>query len=247
MLGYNSILSHNDYIPHEYQNSFLAYYQYRLGNKDNDDIRSINHGISSAVKLYDILKQLHGENAHTDSNGLRWGPAIFNSSVVPAVWYILAHNIWPAVEHTDRAKRYEEEGLSNLTQHFGWSFIHFDQHPMLFLLCFIDTIEPIKLLQKKYSCLSADACLASVIMTVGKNCIHIGFDPSKINACCDKFDDYYLAAIVKGLNFLVCGNFKIADGDKEIVCFFKEGKKKVTSQDSQHEHQNSNLSEESNV
>ena len=37
-------------------------------------------------------------------------------------------------------------------------------------------------------------------------------------------DDYYLAAIIKDLNLLVCGNLEISDGDKEIVCFLR-GKK----------------------
>lgn len=249
--GYDLIFSCNNYIPQEYQDSFLKYYQYtqmRRKNK-NPNIRSIDHGISSAIKLYDFLQGLHCGETHPEPSNLRWGPEILKSSVVPAVWYILAHNIWPAVKHTDRAKRYKDKGLSNLIQRYGRSFIKFNQHPVLFLLCFIDTVEPIKLLQQKDN-LSIIQCLESVKMAVDHNCIHIGFNAKEIcpDSClASKFHDYYLAAIVKNLNFLVCGNFKIADGDNEIVCFLNEEKSKDTSQDSQQEQENSNLVEDADV
>ena len=220
----------------------------RRKNK-NPNIRSIDHGISSAIKLYDFLQGLHCGETHPEPSNLRWGPEILKSSVVPAVWYILAHNIWPAVKHTDRAKRYKDKGLSNLIQRYGRSFIKFNQHPVLFLLCFIDTVEPIKLLQQKDN-LSIIQCLESVKMAVDHNCIHIGFNAKEIcpDSClASKFHDYYLAAIVKNLNFLVCGNFKIADGDNEIVCFLNEEKSKDTSQDSQQEQENSNLVEDADV
>jgi hypothetical protein len=63
---------------------------------------------------------------------------------VPAAWTIICHHIRSAEETSDTAERYRSFGLSNLITKEGKPLIHLDKHPLLFLLCLVDTIEPIK-------------------------------------------------------------------------------------------------------
>lgn len=205
-------------IPEDYKESILKYYQFRKEKS------LVDHGVAGAVLLHDILKPVH--SYPHEYNNLKWGPDIFKKDILPCTLYILAHNIWTASENTDRASEYKEKGLSSLIQPIGRFFIHFEKHPMLFLLCFVDTIEPIKLLQKKDN-LTTKQCLESVTMDVESNNIHISFDRIPCSGSCLgwNFNDYYLSAIVKNLNFLVCGSFKIATGNDEIVCHLQTSRK----------------------
>ena len=217
LVGYKDLFSTSCKIPLKLRKSALAYYK----NKLEENPCHINHGIGSAVLLYDRLKPLHEEERVSD--GLKFGPKIFKFSLIPVIWYIIAHNIWTATEKTDNAEKYRKNGLENLVQTIGKSLIDFKKHGMLFLLCFVDTIEPIKLLNKKDANLTFDQCLECVTMKVASNTISIGFNSSvlKDKSCLgNKFSDYYLAAIVYNLNFLINHDFKIGTGNKEIVCQF---------------------------
>ncbi len=69
---------------------------------------------------------------------------IFKWYNVPSAWAIICHNIWLAEKDSKDAEKYENFGLGGLIYSQGESPISYYNHPLLFLLDFVDTIDPVK-------------------------------------------------------------------------------------------------------
>ena len=113
----------------------------RIGN------RRLDHGFAGGTMLYKNLKKLHNTGNETrpiGTNALQFGPHIFNRYNIPCAWTILCHNIWTAFSGRRKADVYRDCGLEGLIFEENNSPINFREHPLLFLLDFVDTIDPIK-------------------------------------------------------------------------------------------------------
>ncbi len=120
-----------------------SYYKYRINEHNKAD-----HGIVSAMVLYDSLmvsqekKKNIAKTAFVVSEKPIIGTHIENAIAIFAQ-SIARHNMWYATD--DNKDIYRKYGLNELIVSEEKSTkIFFGNNPMLFLLCFIDSIEPVK-------------------------------------------------------------------------------------------------------
>ena len=112
----------------------------------------LDHGISAGILLYKLMKENYEnkkeeKGTRKDSfefNNLLWSQKLLDTLVSQAAWAIIAHNIWLLpTDAEDKKKRvYEEYGLKDLIR--DDPLIEPDKHPLLFLLCLVDSLEPLK-------------------------------------------------------------------------------------------------------
>ena len=134
-------------IPEKLRKNAILYFQLRLQcPRFNPYNLCIDHGVAGGVRMYNLLEKIHsGEYICSDiPNTLLHGRPIFESNIVPAAWTIICHNIWTCLKGSKDELRYTSLGLSDLVIGKGHPLIKLQEHPFLFLLCLIDTIEPIK-------------------------------------------------------------------------------------------------------
>ena len=135
-------------IPREYISSCKLYYLTRRGTSLLGHKPCVDHGIYGGLLLLKRLRNLHSSNIIVENeNGdkiLLWGRPIFEHYIVNAAWAIIAHNIFLAEFGTQNACKYYFLGLNQLVYLHGFSPIRPSKHPFLFLLCLVDSIEPIK-------------------------------------------------------------------------------------------------------
>jgi hypothetical protein len=137
--GYNR-LNNSAGVPQIYEKNYRLYFKYRIKRHGRYD-----HGICAAHILYNDLRQIRKErhwNKRLDS--------IYNY----AAWVILAHNIWYVKDSSSYdAKVYEKFKLNDLILKEedidnGTYPIELSKYPLLFLLCLVDSIEPLKKIKK---------------------------------------------------------------------------------------------------
>ena len=134
-------------------------------------------------KIKDIFNELKNDKsckklAKTPA-GLIFGDPILNNHIACAAWTIICHNIWVHKRGTCEAKKYEEIGLNELIHNkTDKRFIQLKEHPLLFLLCLVDTIEPVKELERNET-MPAEAikkCLETTSVSIKGGDKHVIID-----------------------------------------------------------------------
>lgn len=128
------------FCPRFSKELIYKYEKYRANKGSND------HGILAGSILFDSLyneyeKKLDGKKMIIDESLVYW-----RRDQLDQLAYIsdaiIGHNIW--VPDLDKEKEYEENGLQELIDPNGQKRLNFNQYPLHFLLCLLDTLEPIK-------------------------------------------------------------------------------------------------------
>ena len=146
-------------IPTVYNKIWKKYYKYRLDEGRND------HGIFGGLLFYND-RFLQYENLKKEAekepfkhDGVWWSKKIVEEVHAYVAWIIIAHNIWYLSEDDDRyedkKKKYADFGLKDLILKKGKkSKITLQEYPLLFLLCIVDTIDPVKHCKKNNNILA---------------------------------------------------------------------------------------------
>lgn len=163
--------SNDDFIPANNQTLDIISdnlgLQYNLSNKDTTGIieryyryritaatPTIDHGIIGAMMLYDSLLKRNNKMEKIAKTAIMVceKPMYGEKNKANILKYsldIARHNMWFASTNDD-IKKYESLGLNDLIVRSDDSHkISFKKEPMLFLLCLIDTIDPIKTYSEK--------------------------------------------------------------------------------------------------
>lgn len=141
------------FVPTYSKKLIENYYRYA-----HDEFRNRDHGIIGGALFYDKIVRIFNEKTSglepdsagkypvKDSDHLSW-----NRSILDAAAYIsdaiMAHNLWTCSPESETAKKYKEYKLDELiisSDEKKISISRPESNPLLFLLCFLDTIEPIK-------------------------------------------------------------------------------------------------------
>ena len=166
---YTDIIEHKNMLGKDYLNapfpmlgtpeklwkSARKYFYKRRKNKDfmENGLTCVYHGFAGGFTLFEKLRELHNKYKHephenplfpTSDKQLVFDPLIFQWYNVPSAWAIICHNIWLAVAGSVTADKYEQFGLEDLVFPANKSPIKLKSHPLLFLLDFVDTLDPLK-------------------------------------------------------------------------------------------------------
>ena len=85
---------------------------------------------------------------------------------------IVCHNIWMAYDE-EKKNLYQEKGLDELVINCDNDRLNINNYPLQFILCLLDTIEPIK----RFRSLDAKTVLENVFIDIWDNTIKIGCSP----------------------------------------------------------------------
>ncbi len=153
-----------------------------------------DHGIVGGVKLYHDLCELRKVKSRENNDPLYWGINLEKDYSV-AAWAIACHNIFYDNGNTAFTSCYKQLGLEKLicSNDKEKYQIRIDRHPIFYLLCLVDSIEPIKTI-KKYD------ALKKVKLGVETNQIVIQVDSSCTSCgsiiCQSKMEVYFEKAIM---------------------------------------------------
>ena len=226
-------------IPREYISACNSYYFTRKSTSLLGHKACVDHGIYGGWLLLKHLRNLHSSNLIIEKEDwckyLLWGRPIFEHYIVNAAWTIIAHNMFLAVYGTQNACKYCFLGLDQLIYLHGFSPIKPSQNPFLFLLCLVDSIEPIKHFfgdgnidegkcNKIYE--SAEIGSSDNSFSLAMNPKKIG-DKCRLSMGCQFYQDCGYCAnyachrkIADDLSFLESPEFKIKVDQRTIKCLW---------------------------
>ena len=171
-------------VPRLYSKKLL----YRYNTYKYSRFKKFDHGIVGGVILYHDLCELRKVKSREKSDPLYWGKNLEKDYSV-AAWAIACHNIFYDNGKSAYTSSYKQFGLEKLIilDDKGKYKIKIDRHPIFYLLCFVDSIEPIKTF-KEFDALKEN---------------ELGFEKNQVviqvNSSCDsKLDEYFEKAC--GLN-----------------------------------------------
>ena len=174
-------------IPSSYFKSIDRYYRLRRFTPLLGSHPCVDHGIYGGMRFYKTLQTMHSSQMvqvveHEDNEGLLWGKPIFDNYIVPAAYCIMCHNMFIAFGDTNNAQKYHSIGLQNLIISREASDIIPSVHPLLFLLCLLDTIEPVKIFagDKPINSKQVDQILEQCELQTDNCALHISWNPQKI-------------------------------------------------------------------
>lgn len=169
-------------VPKLYKEIYKYYFVYRKLEHNK-----IDHGIFAGLTMYKDLCKNREQKAREIKRADLWNP-----SLIPlynlASWIVLAHNIW-FVKDTDidNCKIYQKYRLEQLILKTNTNNgqneianypIKLSQHPLLFLFCLVDLIEPMK----RIGCMD---CCDKIDFRITKNKLII-----KTNLDCNSGQEY---------------------------------------------------------
>ena len=140
-------------VPVNIAKSWQRYYNYKKKHCLDTNYRRPDHGILAGLMLYDYLnktfeyiKTIGIDNGHGiySYNRLNWSKKLLNIYNLCS-WTILAHNIFYCHSIKDSSTinaLYKDHKISELI--ISEPIIIREKHPLLFLLCLVDTIDPSK-------------------------------------------------------------------------------------------------------
>ena len=136
-------------VPKNIKDSVTPYFKKRLDRPGFSDKCCVDHGFAGGLNLYNQMKHVHchdgaSDTATYETQGFKYGKPIFKWFNTSSSWAVLCHNIYMAEEGTPNEKKYIKEGLGYLIYQKEHSLINYYEHPLLFLLDFVDTIDPFK-------------------------------------------------------------------------------------------------------
>ena len=131
-------------VPRKYRDLISPYLNYR---HDKD------HGICAGLIFDKVLCETRANRYYLGGSPLDWDPGL-DEVYHHVAWIIMSHNIWWKRDTypKEELQEYRVAGLSNLILssqklksgiYSGYP-IRYGFHPMFFLFCLVDTIEPIK-------------------------------------------------------------------------------------------------------
>lgn len=155
------------------------YFAYRIGKNERD------HGIFAGYLLFDLLvKNFYQETEGHDWNisrvhrkcGLKWRQEHLDHFAYIAD-AIICHNMWTvSAKDEAKAKEYEKAGLKALVITNPEDRLKLSENPLQFMLCLLDTIEPVKRFAGQ---LSAKEVLSNIAITKESDaCIKIAWKKS---------------------------------------------------------------------
>jgi len=131
-------------VPRRYRDVITPYLNYRH-NKD--------YGICAGLMFDKVLCETRANRYYLGGSPLNWDPGL-DEVYHHVAWMIMSHNIWWKRDTypMEELREYRVAGLSNLILHskklksdvYSWYPIRYGFHPIFFLFCLVDTIEPIK-------------------------------------------------------------------------------------------------------
>lgn len=139
-----------------YKNNWRKYFNYRLSKS------VLDHGVLGGLLFYTELKKKYKELRkdkpddffRTDKT-IGWSKKLLEQVHAYVSWIIISHNMWFINEKDEKKKKDREEYQDNELNDLIISNeqrLFFDQDPFLFLLCLLDSIDPIKkIVTKKHS------------------------------------------------------------------------------------------------
>ena len=142
-----------DWVPKKLKKLCTKYLKMREDEKNALNKKSLDHGISGGILLYLKFKELtekfqkdnitaNRENIFKHNN-LIWGTDIVDNYGANAAWAIICHNMWLCdPDDKETKKKYKKYKLNQLIT--KEQLIKLEKHPLLHLLCLVDTIEPVK-------------------------------------------------------------------------------------------------------
>jgi len=120
-------------VPREYSKQNIVRYE---------QWKKTDHGITGGLRLYTELKKLFISKIGVQTKYRSWSPNIPSMDIALASWAIIAHNIFFAKDEK-QINEYEAHELHDFIYGRNPSapFITLENHPFLFLLSLVDTIE----------------------------------------------------------------------------------------------------------
>jgi len=184
-------------------------YRYKVHGK-------LDHGIVAGLLFWEERRREYRarrKNHSTDDfvdNGRRWSNNILMNIHMPVAITIAAHNMWFIKCDSDYVQDYKDFHLDKLIT--NTPKINLKNHPMLFLLSVVDTLDPIKeILRADNENLNFD-CLNEVMFEFDSRSISF-----KININDVEFESRYRSSILNMKNWLDC--FTEFNGSTYIVKF----------------------------
>lgn len=139
-----------EYYPHIEDYARVSYEKGAEFRRNNCHDHGIYGGLLLYMKMEELLAKKKLEHYGDKGNlagscfkyeNLLWGDEMNNRFVAMASWAIIAHNIWTQPEkYRSLFRKYSLEFLVEPRV----PLISLQKHPLLYLLCLVDTIEPIK-------------------------------------------------------------------------------------------------------
>ena len=128
-------------VPPLYENIITKYLKYR-----NTVFRCIDHGIYAGIRLFwDLCENRSIKEFSPSKLSYKFGLIeVYHY----AACIILAHNIFFAKQGSFEDEPYKIHDLDSLIFEPNKYRISLDKHPMFFLFCLVDTIEPIKVFKE---------------------------------------------------------------------------------------------------
>lgn len=137
-----------EFFPEELMTYAFSYYVVRRFTNLLGGRPCVDHGIYGGMHMYSKLKNKHNSPTiitdYSENIPLNWGKPIMDNYITHAAWCIIGHNIFFAEDGSKSGDLYKLLGFNGLIYTRGESHISPISHPLLFLLCLVDTIEPIK-------------------------------------------------------------------------------------------------------
>lgn len=136
-------------VPKELKKTAAHYFKKRLDSHFFTERSCIDHGFAGGISLYQNMQKVHYNPPTTEKDQetqLKYDPLFFQYYNTTSAWAILCHNMYLTKldKNMQRVKEYADEGFEKLVYSSGRTFIKLEQYPLLFLLDFVDTIEPTK-------------------------------------------------------------------------------------------------------
>jgi hypothetical protein len=175
----------NNSVPDIYTSVWYNYYRYRTSQGKND------HGIFGGLLLYNDMKlnydkyrnELNNPKEPFEKNKVWWSKKILSDVHGYVAWMIMAHNIWFLFNddpHYERKRiEYEKYELNELILTGDNTVITLD-HPFLYLLSIVDTIDPVKIIKNPIDILEA---LSKIYIMADGSELIIKMDKNIIGDC----------------------------------------------------------------
>lgn len=139
-------------IPNEIVKNIYRYLYYVLFEVPN---ANLEHGIMGGCLYFDDRERALAkaridtsnytrlcEDSYVSGDGLLYSNDLLYEVQVPIAWTIGAHNVWVIKNNSKYVSKYKEYCLDELIS--DTPLIHINQHPMLYLLSIVDTIDLFK-------------------------------------------------------------------------------------------------------
>ena len=206
-------------IPKAVKNAAKGYFYHRLKDCCFNEKTCVDHGFAGGYILYKALKDLHCGSQYKspvdiNKNRLVFSKYIFDNYNIPSAWAIVCHNIWLAEFGRGRDEKYKHFKLDELIFESEHSLINHKDHPLLFLLDFLDTLDPVKRFgESALDCIFFSSSNGNVDVLTMKICCCQNCKTScaMSGVCMDK--------IRKDLSFLKSDTFDFKTNDDDSITF----------------------------